>query len=229
MSDTPRLGMPELVDSQSGKAATVNEALRVLDALVQPSVLAVDLNDEPSGPADGDLYVVADGTDSTSGDWEGHDGHLAYYSSTAWTFMAPEIGWTVYNQDDGMAYRYQGSDGWVPIQDEHEIVAWKEAVPVNSEVIHRQIATRALIFPPNFAGSRAEGGDAATASATFVVAVDGVQKGTIIWDVSGTVATFATDGAASVPVAAGEVLTITGPADNDATLAKIAITLVAIG
>jgi hypothetical protein len=228
MSDTPRLGLPELTEAQAGKTTTINEALRILDAMVQPVVLAVDLNEAPSGPSDGDLYIVADSVPSGD-DWDNREGCIAYYSSSAWTFFSPEQGWTVYCQDDDMAYRYQGSDGWVPIQDEHELTIWNEGVPANSAVIFRKCATRSIVFPPNFAGSYGNAGTAATASATFVVEIDTVPVGTIVWGVSETVPTFTTEGGSSVTFSAGEMLTVTGPADNDATLAKIAVTLVGLG
>ena len=47
--------------NQNQKHITHNEALRMLDALVQLSVLDRDLSAPPDAPADGARYIVADG------------------------------------------------------------------------------------------------------------------------------------------------------------------------
>lgn len=112
MSDTPRLGLPELAEAQAGKVFTINEVLRLLDSLVQPVAMAMDLNEAPSGPADGDVYVVGDSV--TSGDdWADHEGNIAYYSSSAWIFIAPKDGWLIYDLDTASSYRFDGSATWV--------------------------------------------------------------------------------------------------------------------
>jgi hypothetical protein len=106
MSDTPRLGLPELSQAQAQKEVTHNEALRILDALVQ--AVTIDYAAEPtnSEPTDGDLYLIANGA---TGDWTGHDGGIAYYKSSAWVFITPSVGWLVYNLGDSKSYRYSGN------------------------------------------------------------------------------------------------------------------------
>ena len=60
MSDiSPHLLLPYLVAAQAQKHVTHNEALRLLDAVVQLSVLDRDLTAPPASPADGDRYIVA--------------------------------------------------------------------------------------------------------------------------------------------------------------------------
>ena len=62
MSDTTtHLLLPYLLAAQAQKHVTHNEALRLLDGLVQLSVLDRDLTApvRPTIPSDGDRYIVA--------------------------------------------------------------------------------------------------------------------------------------------------------------------------
>lgn len=105
---TPRLGMAEITESQTGKYLTHNDALRVLDALVQGT--AQDYTATPPGsPTDGQCWLVAG---SATGAWAGQDQKIAQYYDTAWNFISPAAGWTLHNAADGYRYRYTGS-AWV--------------------------------------------------------------------------------------------------------------------
>ena len=69
MSDaTTNLLVPWILAAQAQKHVTHNEALRLLDGLVQLSVLDRDLTTPPGSPADGDRYIVASGG---TGSWAG--------------------------------------------------------------------------------------------------------------------------------------------------------------
>jgi hypothetical protein len=112
MADTPRLVLPEITVGQSQKETTHNEALRILDAVVQSVAIDKDLFVPPGSPSDGDTYIVA-ATDSTSGDWETHDDEIAYYQSSGWIFVVPFEGFRLFVADEDIYYRYvSASDGW---------------------------------------------------------------------------------------------------------------------
>lgn len=85
MTQTARLGLPYIVQSQSQKEVTHNASLNRLDALIKPVALDI-ANNPPGSPAEGDIYVV--GT-SGAGDFAGHDNELAQYISGGWTFYVP--------------------------------------------------------------------------------------------------------------------------------------------
>nr|WP_321483374.1 DUF2793 domain-containing protein [uncultured Cohaesibacter sp.] len=74
MTSTALLRLPYIASNQNQKHITHNEALRMLDALVQLSVLDRDLSAPPDAPADGARYIVADGA---SGAWTGWEGSIA--------------------------------------------------------------------------------------------------------------------------------------------------------
>lgn len=112
MSDTTtNLGLPYLMAAQAQKHVTHNEALRLLDALVQLSVLDRDRTAPPASPADGDRHLVASGA---TGLWAGWDLNVAFWADGAWIRLVPRIGWLVWVAADQTFLLWQGS-GWFPI------------------------------------------------------------------------------------------------------------------
>jgi hypothetical protein len=103
---TANLLMGELAESQSSKSVTINEALHVLDALVQCAIIDRDLATPPGSPVNGNVYIVAG---SPTGAWVGHTNHLAQWDVTAWRFHVPEEGWTCYVRDEDALLVYTGS------------------------------------------------------------------------------------------------------------------------
>ena len=105
---------------------------------------------------------------------------------------------------------------------------------VATQEIFRENVRHAMNFPANFSGTIAgasciSGGSAktvATASATFTIYKNGTAVGTIVWAASATTPTLATTSGAAWTAAVGDVITITGPATADTTLANWSVTLV---
>ena len=108
MTDTSLiLGLPYIQPSQAQKHVTHNEALRVLDTLVQLVVTARDLSLPPAGAQSGDRYIVAA---PGQGLWAGHEGEIAVLDSNAWIFIAPQTGWTAYVTAEGAQVVFDGTD-----------------------------------------------------------------------------------------------------------------------
>nr|WP_268892044.1 DUF2793 domain-containing protein [Cereibacter sphaeroides] len=77
MSDTTtHLGLPYLLAAQAQKHVTHNEALRLLDGMVQLSVLDRTRTTPPASPADGNRHLVASGA---TGLWTGWDLNIAFW------------------------------------------------------------------------------------------------------------------------------------------------------
>jgi hypothetical protein len=113
MSDTsPILTLPYLIPSQAQKHVTHNEALRMLDAVVQLSVLGHTLTTPPSLPEVGDRYIVATGS---SGAWSGHDGEIALFESDGWTFFTPRAGWRAELVTEQRSVVFDGTAWIVPV------------------------------------------------------------------------------------------------------------------
>lgn len=111
---TPRLNLPFLQPSQAQKHVTHNEALRELDLIVQLTVAALDETIPPAVPETGAVYGLGS---SPTGDWAGQSGKLAAWLGTAWHFLAPQIGWRVWDQENSKIKVWEGSR-WadVPIE-----------------------------------------------------------------------------------------------------------------
>ena len=112
MSDTSiHLQLPYLLAAQVQKHITHNEALRMLDGIVQLSVLDRDLTDPPASPAEGDRYVVAA---SATGDWAGWDASVAYFVDGAWLRLIPAPGWIAWVSDETKLVSWDGA-AWVDL------------------------------------------------------------------------------------------------------------------
>jgi hypothetical protein len=107
MSDaTTNLLLPWILAAQAQKHVTHNEALRILDGLVQLFVPDRDLTAPPGSPADGDRYIVASGA---TGGWAGWDLNVALFTDGAWLRLPPRTGWRAWVEDEGVLLVYDGS------------------------------------------------------------------------------------------------------------------------
>ena len=110
---TARLQLPYILPSQAQKHVTHNEALRMLDALVQPVVASRTLGTPPASPANGDGYIVPVGA---TGDWAGQDNAIAAFQDGAWQFFVPVAGWLAYVIDAGERVVFM-ANGWMTATD----------------------------------------------------------------------------------------------------------------
>jgi hypothetical protein len=107
MSDTTtHLGLPYLLAAQAQKHVTHNEALRLLDAMVQLSVLDRSRTTPPASPADGNRHLVASGA---TGLWAGWDLNIAFWVDGAWIRLVPRTGWLVWVAAEGLFLVWTGS------------------------------------------------------------------------------------------------------------------------
>lgn len=112
MSDlTTHLLLPYILAAQAQKHVTHNEALRLLDAMVQLSVLNRDLAAPPVSPADGDRHIVASGATGLWADW---DLNVALRVDGVWMRLVPRPGWLAWIADEQAFVVWSGSV-WEPI------------------------------------------------------------------------------------------------------------------
>lgn len=100
---TPKLLIAEISASQAQKEVTHNDALRVLDGLVQLAVVTKGLSTPPGSPANGARYIVGA---SPTGTWVGKAAQIAQYYAGAWYFHAPVEGWRAWVTDEAQIYVY---------------------------------------------------------------------------------------------------------------------------
>jgi hypothetical protein len=106
MANSPNLVMPFIEAAQAQKHVTHNEALRVLDAAIQLSVLDRDLTAPPGSPSDGDRYIPASGA---TGDWSSKDLNIAAWQDGAWAFLVPREGWLCWVADEDVLLVWDGA------------------------------------------------------------------------------------------------------------------------
>lgn len=104
---TANLGLPYIEAAQSQKHVTHNEALRLLDAVVQLAVASRSLTAPPASPTDGERWVVP--AAGATGDWTGKANRIAARIDGAWTFLAPIAGWTAWVADEGLSLVFDGA------------------------------------------------------------------------------------------------------------------------
>lgn len=103
MSNTVNNNIPFVPENTIDPASGLNEALNVVDALLQLRVISVGLNTPPASPAAGDRYIV--GTAPT-GAWAGQAGKVARWLEGMWSFFTASI---AVNNSDGVVYTRAGS------------------------------------------------------------------------------------------------------------------------
>jgi hypothetical protein len=107
---TSNLKLPYLAAAQAQKHVTHNEALNLLDVLVQLAVLGRRLVEPPATPGEGDRHIVAA---SATGGWSGKSGQIAVWSDGGWDFLTPREGWTAWVADEALFVTHRSGD-WSP-------------------------------------------------------------------------------------------------------------------
>lgn len=106
METSPNITLPYIMPSQAQKHVTHNEAIRMLDSLVQLAVVSASLSTPPIAPDEGTRYIVAD---NAVGAWQGHEQKLAAYADGAWLFFPPKEGWLVWDTETATSLIYADS------------------------------------------------------------------------------------------------------------------------
>lgn len=140
MANSPKLALPYLEAGQSQKHVTVNESLRMLDALVQLAVVSASLSTPPGSPANGAAYIVAAGG---AGAWDGWDGDIAVYADNAWIRLAPQPGWRVWDIALGRMLVRIGA-AWTSLTEALNLVAKAAAVTVAQGALGSSVGVAVL-------------------------------------------------------------------------------------
>lgn len=113
MSDvSPRLALPLLAPAQAQKHVTHNEALALLDLLVQLTVEGFDATDPPALPQEGAVWALGP---VPTGAWAGQGGMLAARADGVWRFLAPGEGWRAVRRGAAGLHVFRAG-AWVPVE-----------------------------------------------------------------------------------------------------------------
>lgn len=107
MEQTNHLKLPYILPSQAQKHVTHNEALRMLDAVVQLAVIARDYTHPDPTAQEGDRYIVP--TDA-GGDWALHTQKLAAFNDGSWYYFTPQAGWLCYVKNESKLLIFNGNE-----------------------------------------------------------------------------------------------------------------------
>ena len=111
MSDTTtHLLLPYILAAQAQKHVTHNEALRLLDGLVQLSVLDRDLTAPPGSPGRWRPLHRRQRRDRRLGGW---DLNVALWTDGAWLRLPPRTGWRAWVEDEGTVCWSTTARSWV--------------------------------------------------------------------------------------------------------------------
>jgi hypothetical protein len=115
MSDdlSPVLSLPLIQPAQAQKHVTHNEALRLLDVLVQPAVASRSTATPPADPAPGARFIVPAGA---LGAWAGQDGSIAFAEGGGWAHLVPLPGWQAWVADEGADALFDGTAWTTPAE-----------------------------------------------------------------------------------------------------------------
>ncbi len=113
------LSLPLILPAQAQKHVTHNEALRVLDVVVQLAVKNRNLATPPAVPVAGDRHIVAAGAVAA---WAGQAGKIAFFETGQWQFFTPLTGWRAYVEAESAVATFDGAQ-WRTISDAALVVA----------------------------------------------------------------------------------------------------------
>lgn len=173
-----------------------------LTSVVGPSARALLLSDGV------DVVMITQGVSNLS--------DLSDTSGLASASAGQIVGW------DG------GVSKWVAVDNPSDAEFFIIGKPGAGAKVYRRSFNRSALFFSDFTGSHVSADTAATGSSVFTVKRNGTTVGTLTFAASGTTATFSTNvGSGSVPLTfnAGDVMEITAPGSQDATLADISFAL----
>lgn len=83
---TARQFFPMLSAGQAQKEVAHNEALTMIDLLLNPVVEAVDALSPPLAPVEGQGWIIGG---APEGDWLGRAGEIAWWTTGGWRFFKP--------------------------------------------------------------------------------------------------------------------------------------------
>jgi hypothetical protein len=109
-NNTGRLMLPYILQSQSQKEVTHNDALNILDVVIQAVVQDVGLNTPPGSPTVGQCWVVGS---SPTGAWAGKASQIAQaVDGGGWFFVAPFKRLKLWNETTDEYVMFDGTN-WV--------------------------------------------------------------------------------------------------------------------
>ncbi len=108
---TPNLELPFIMPAQAQKHVTHNEAIELLDMIVQLTIESTGAATPPTSAMEGQAWALGA---SPLGGWAGQAGKIAAWRGGGWLFVTPREGWMAWVKDDAELQVYTGS-AWMTL------------------------------------------------------------------------------------------------------------------
>lgn len=198
----------------SGWGDENDENLRRVSALAQ---LVVESRTAalPTSPADGVIHIVPSG---------GNANQIAVRDEGQWVYIVPQNGWRAYDKAAAQEIVYTGSGWQVMGEDTAFGVSFSSiGTPAADSYMWTFISPGVFSLPSGLSTSRGYAATPPTAATSFSIRKNGSVAGTMTFEASANVATFAM--ASATGFVAGDRLQLLAPADLNG-IADIAATLI---
>ncbi len=107
MDNSENLNLPYIMPQQAQKHITHNEAIQMLDVVVQIGVVSDTISHPPEEPSNGERYIIPE---TASGEWAGKEKQLAAFQNGAWAFFIPQEGWSAWVQSKSVHLTWNGQE-----------------------------------------------------------------------------------------------------------------------
>lgn len=114
MTTTTNLQLLLLQYNQAQKELVVNEALMMIDALLNNSVIEIGVDLPPLQPNLGDSYIIGK---SPINQWQDKSDYFCFYYN-GWRYLKPKAGLQFWVQSKKALYLFDG-EGWVVVSYTH--------------------------------------------------------------------------------------------------------------
>lgn len=103
---TPNIEGDYMVGDQGSGDVTYNQALNILDTLVQMMLKSISTTTPPGAPDDGDRYYIPAGADPP---WDANIGKIATWRESQYQYDDTKLGYRAWVEDLAMMMYYNGS------------------------------------------------------------------------------------------------------------------------
>ena len=111
MPNSPNLGLPYIAANQAQKHVPHNDAIAMVDGIMQLSVVSRGLNAPPVSFVDGNRFLIGA---APTAEWLGQAGLIAFRNAGLWQFLVPRKGWAAWIEAENIFLIYDGANWLAP-------------------------------------------------------------------------------------------------------------------
>ena len=109
MPNSPNLALPYIAANQAQKHVPHNDAVAMIDGILQLSIVSRGLNAPPVSSVDGNRFLIGN---APTAEWLGQGGSIAFRNAGLWQFLIPRKGWALWVEAESVFLIYDGVN-WV--------------------------------------------------------------------------------------------------------------------